>query len=145
MKSLFDAIYERFFSPAKQVSEIDSATSRFIQQIDEVMEMLNQAAGASNVHAADLAQMNRKLGTTTELAGVRVIIENLIRTARDMEMTNRTLEERLNKSKQEVHELPMACDVQQKVYDTCRGWNDFTNEQLAKFYFQLTGDEIAIR
>ena len=48
-------------------------------------------------------------------------------------------------AQQEVHELPMACDVQQKVYDTCRGWNDFTNEQLAKFYFQLTGDEIAIR
>ena len=100
-----DAIYERFFSPAKQVSEIDSATTRFIQQIDEVMGMLNQAAGASNIHAADLATMNRKLGTTTEMAGVRSIVESLIRTAREMETTNRTLEERLNKSKQEVNEL----------------------------------------
>jgi diguanylate cyclase len=100
-----DAIYERFFSPAKQASEIDSATSRFIAQIDEVMGMLSQAAGASSGHAADLAQMNRKLGTTTEMAGVRNIIESLIHTAREMETTNRTLEERLNKSKQEVHEL----------------------------------------
>ena len=48
-------------------------------------------------------------------------------------------------AQQEVHDMPFACDVQQKVYDTCRGWNDFTDEQLAKFYFQLTGDEIAIR
>jgi diguanylate cyclase len=104
-QSDIDAIYERFFSPARQVNEIDSATSRFVQQIDEVLGLLNQAAGASNVHAADLAQMNRKLGTATELAGVRVIIENLIKTAREMEVTNRTLEERLNKSKQEVHEL----------------------------------------
>ena len=48
-------------------------------------------------------------------------------------------------AQQEVYELPIACDVQMKVYDTCRGWNDFTNEQLAKFYYQLTGDEIAIR
>jgi hypothetical protein len=47
-------------------------------------------------------------------------------------------------AQQEVYELPIACDVQMKVYDTCRGWNDFTNEQLAKFYYQLTGDEIAI-
>ena len=47
-------------------------------------------------------------------------------------------------AQQEVFELPMACDVQQRVHDTCRGWNDFTNEQLAKFYGQLTGQEIAI-
>ncbi len=70
-----------------------------------MLGMLNHAAGASNIHAADLAQMNRKLGTTTEMAGVRSIIESLIRTAREMETTNRTLEERLNKSKAEVHEL----------------------------------------
>ena len=47
-------------------------------------------------------------------------------------------------AQQEVYELPFACDVQRKVHDTCRGWNDFTNEQLAKFYFQLTGKEIQV-
>ena len=47
-------------------------------------------------------------------------------------------------AQQEVFELPMACDVQQRVHDTCRGWNDFTNEQLARFYQQLTGEEISI-
>ena len=68
--------------------------------------------------------------------------------AKNPAMTREDLERIANDwqlAQQEVHELPMACDVQQKVYDTCRGWNDFTNEQLAKFYFQLTGDEIAIR
>jgi hypothetical protein len=47
-------------------------------------------------------------------------------------------------AQQEVHELPTACDVQRKVHDTCRGWNDFTNEQLAKFYYQVTGKEIQV-
>ena len=68
--------------------------------------------------------------------------------AKNPVMTREDLERIANDwqlAQQEVHELPTACDVQQKVYDTCRGWNDFTNEQLAKFYFQLTGDEIAIR
>ena len=68
--------------------------------------------------------------------------------AKNPAMTREDLERIANDwqlAQQEVHELPMACDVQQKVYDTCRGWNDFTDEQLAKFYFQLTGDEIAIR
>ena len=68
--------------------------------------------------------------------------------AKDPAMTRGDLERIANDwqlAQQEVHELPMACDVQQKVYDTCRGWNDFTDEQLAKFYFRITGDEIAIR
>jgi hypothetical protein len=62
-------------------------------------------------------------------------------------ITREELEEIANDwqlAQQEVHELPFACDVQRKVHDTCRGWNDFTNEQLAKFYFQLTGKEIQV-
>lgn len=68
--------------------------------------------------------------------------------AKNPVMTREDLERIANDwqlAQQEVHELPMACDVQQKMYDTCRGWNDFTDEQLARFYYQLTGDEIGIR
>jgi hypothetical protein len=68
--------------------------------------------------------------------------------AKDPLMTRDELERIANDwqlAQQEVYELPIACDVQMKVYDTCRGWNDFTNEQLAKFYYQITGDEITIR
>jgi hypothetical protein len=62
-------------------------------------------------------------------------------------ITREELEEIANDwqlAQQEVYELPFACDVQRKVHDTCRGWNDFTNEQLAKFYYQLTGKEIQV-
>lgn len=47
-------------------------------------------------------------------------------------------------AQQEVYDLPIACDVQEKLHDTCRGWGDFTDEQLARFYFQVTGQEIMI-
>ena len=47
-------------------------------------------------------------------------------------------------AQQEVHETPLACDVQAKVQDTCGGWSDFTNEQLSQFYKQLTGRETSI-
>ena len=67
--------------------------------------------------------------------------------ARRPEMTREELETIANDwqlAQQEVYEMPIACDVQCRVHDTCRGWNDFTNEQLARFYFQLTGNEIKI-
>jgi hypothetical protein len=47
-------------------------------------------------------------------------------------------------TQQDVRDLPLACDVQTKVHDTCRGWNDFTNEQLGKYLKQLTGEDVRV-
>jgi hypothetical protein len=47
-------------------------------------------------------------------------------------------------AQQDVQRLPLACDVQTRVHDTCKGWHDFTNEQLEKFYWQMTGKEVRI-
>lgn len=48
-------------------------------------------------------------------------------------------------TQQEVKEAPLACDVQSRIHDTCRGWDDFTNEQLALAYRQLTGEAVSIQ
>jgi hypothetical protein len=42
-------------------------------------------------------------------------------------------------TQQEVKGLPIACDVQSVARDTCAGWLMFTDEQLSRFYFDLTG------
>jgi hypothetical protein len=63
------------------------------------------------------------------------------------EMTRDELETVANDwqlAQQEVHETPLACDVQSKVHDTCGGWADFSNDELSQFYKQVTGRDIAI-
>lgn len=47
-------------------------------------------------------------------------------------------------AQQEVQDLALSCDVQAKVHDTCRGWHDFTNEQLAGYIRQFTGTEVSV-
>ena len=47
-------------------------------------------------------------------------------------------------ARQEVREMPLACDVQQREHDTCRGWDDFTNEQLGTFIQEVTGKEFVV-
>jgi hypothetical protein len=47
-------------------------------------------------------------------------------------------------TQQEVKDLPIACDVQASVQDTCRGWFDFTNEQLAGFLEEVSGEKVRI-
>lgn len=66
---------------------------------------------------------------------------------RNPKMKRKELEEiadRWQMARQDVGNLPVACDVQQKVHDTCRGWDDFTNEELSRFYYEMTGKEIVI-
>ena len=67
---------------------------------------------------------------------------------RSPKMSRKQLEEiadRWQLARQEVDGTPIACDVQQKVHDTCRGWDDFSSEDLARFYFEMTGKEIEVR
>lgn len=39
----------------------------------------------------------------------------------------------------------VACDVQYRFYETCRGWDDFTNEALADFLLELAGERVVVR
>lgn len=33
-------------------------------------------------------------------------------------------------AQQDVRDTPLCCDVQTRVHDTCRGWDDFSTEDL---------------
>ncbi len=54
------------------------------------------------------------------------------------------LADRWQLARQEVDQLPLACDVQQKERDTCLGWDSFSNEELAGFYRELTGKTLNV-
>ena len=62
-------------------------------------------------------------------------------------MTRADLEQVANDwqlAQQEVHDLNFACDVQTQLHDTCGGWDDFTTDDLARFYSELTGKQIRV-
>lgn len=47
-------------------------------------------------------------------------------------------------ARQEVNHTALACDVQQAEHDSCRGWDDFSNEDLAGFLQELTGKHVVV-
>lgn len=47
-------------------------------------------------------------------------------------------------ARQEVDGLPTACDVQQREHDGCRGWDDFSNEELSRFCHELMGRNVIV-
>jgi hypothetical protein len=38
----------------------------------------------------------------------------------------------------------LCCDVQHMFYETCRGWDDFANEELARYCQELTGEKVSV-
>ena len=68
-------------------------------------------------------------------------------TRRRPKMSRAELEEiadRWQLARQDVRHLPIACDVQQREGDMCRGWDDFNNEQLSQFLLQITGEKVIV-
>ena len=66
---------------------------------------------------------------------------------KDRRYTREEIEELANRwqlARQDVDELPLACDVQQVEHDSCRGWDDFSSEELGKFIYQVTGRVVAV-
>ncbi len=68
-------------------------------------------------------------------------------TQRRPDLSRAELEEiadRWQLARQEVDQLPTACDVQQREHDLCHGWDEFSSEELACYYFELTGRKIVV-
>ena len=65
-------------------------------------------------------------------------------------VTRKELESLANRwqlARQFAGDEPLACDSQmrEKVHPVCRGWDDFSDEDLARFCQELTGEETVVR
>lgn len=69
--------------------------------------------------------------------------------ARHPHITRKELEELANRwqlARQFVSGTALACDNQrcESFHRTCRGWDEFSDEDLARFVAELTGDEVSV-
>jgi len=63
------------------------------------------------------------------------------------ELSRRELESRANAwqlKRQQDEKTLLCCDVQYRFYETCRGWDDFSNEELSRFCLELLGEEVQV-
>jgi diguanylate cyclase len=104
-------IYDTYLSPTRLSERIDSVGSKVMGEIEQVMAMIDAAAGSANQYTESLAGMTEKLADSKDRDGLRAIVESLVQTAKDMEASNQNLEERLNASKQEINELQVNLET----------------------------------
>jgi diguanylate cyclase len=100
-----EEIYETFLSPVHLSEKIDNVGSQVMDEIEQVMAMIDVAAGSANTYTESLVDMSERLGSSKDRDTLRAIVEGLVQSTKEMEASNRQLEARLSASKQEISEL----------------------------------------
>jgi diguanylate cyclase len=104
-------VYEAYLAPTRLSDRIDNVGDKVMGEIEQVMAMIDAAAGSANHYTESLADMSAKLGNSKDREGVRAIVEGLVQTAKEMEVSNQKLEERLFASKLEINELQVNLET----------------------------------
>jgi diguanylate cyclase len=76
-----------------------------MDEIEQVMAMIDTAVGSATSYGESLAGASEQLSQTKDPHGLRMIVEALVQSAKEMEQNNHALEARLTASKQEIHQL----------------------------------------
>jgi len=100
-----DHIYGTLLSSSRVSDRIDTVGSRVLQEIKQVMDTIDAAAGSATSYSESLADASEKLQGANDGAALRVIIERLVAGAKEVEANNKKLEANLSASREEIHEL----------------------------------------
>ncbi len=106
-----EQIYETYLSHIKTTDRIDKVGSRVIGEIDDVMKLISEALGMSASYDASLSGANKKLSSVQTRDQLKKIVDSLVKSTREMQDTNKALEERLTLSKSEINNLQQSLEA----------------------------------
>jgi len=100
-----EQIYETYLSPGRLTESIDAVGARVVGEIEHVMAMVDAAVGTTSSYTERLADVSFKLGDEADRENLRTMVEALVRSTREVQQNNSSLEARLKASKQEISQL----------------------------------------
>lgn len=106
-----EQIHQQFFAPARTTDRLEAIGSKVMGKIDQIMSVLDTAAGSTSKHSENLADMSDQLDHIEQDTDIGAIIEGLLHTVQAMKQDNRVLEQRLSASKVEITELQQSLET----------------------------------
>jgi diguanylate cyclase len=100
-----EQVYATYLSSKRASERIETVGTRVLDEIGQVLDMIDAAAGTATTYSESLADATEQLQGTSDGVAMRAIIEQLVEGAKEMEINNKKLEMRLSASKQEIEEL----------------------------------------
>lgn len=106
-----DRVHSTFFAPTRISERIDKVGSRVADEINQVMAMIDAAAGSALSYSENLADITEKIGGVKDRDSLRMIVETLVQATNEMQQTNLSLEQKLNASKAEIQQLQQNLEM----------------------------------
>jgi diguanylate cyclase len=100
-----EQIYTTFIASSRVGDRIDNVNSRVIDEIKQVLDMIDVAAGSATTYSESLADASERLDDAHDVDSMHAVIELLVKGAKEMELNNKKLEARLSSSKEEIQQL----------------------------------------
>src|SRR5258708_1742355 len=110
-ESDLEQIYETYLSHIKTSDRIDKVGARVIGEIDDVMTLITEALGMSASYDASLTGASQKLSVARKPDQIKAVVEQLVKSTREMRETNKALENRLSLSKTEISNLQHSLEA----------------------------------
>src|SRR5882757_3468508 len=88
-----EQIYDTYLSHIKTTDRIDKVGARVIGEIDDVMNVLGDALGATGAYDASLSGATEQLSSAKSREQIKAIVATLLRSTGEMRETNKALED----------------------------------------------------
>jgi diguanylate cyclase len=106
-----DQIYETYLSQLRTTDRIDKVGARVISEIDEVMNLITDALGATHAFGDRLDGATTDLAAARDRDAVKAVVDSLVKSTLQMRENNKALEARLVTSKQEINSLQQSLEA----------------------------------
>ena len=106
-----EQIYDTYLSQVRNSDRIDKVGARVVNEIDDIMTLITEALGTSETYGKHLDNAAIRLGNVNDRDQLKAIVDTLVHSTRDMQDTNRALEQRLVASKQEISNLQHSLEA----------------------------------
>ena len=106
-----EQIYETYLSQIRTTDRIDKVGARVINEIDDVMTLITDALGMTTSFGNSLKGATERLDAAKDHEQVRAVVEALVKSTREMQETNKALEDRLAISKVEINNLQQSLEA----------------------------------
>jgi diguanylate cyclase len=100
-----EKIYRRFILPSRIASRLEAAGAKIKDEIDQIVAMIEAAIGATSHYQHELSENSQRLERPIERETLRIIVESLIYSTKEMEQENTTLNLSLRLSRKQIEDL----------------------------------------
>src|SRR6185295_17691484 len=104
-------IYDAHLSPVRFTERVEAVGGKIMGEIEQVMSMIDAAIGSASNYSETIADATEHIAPDADREQLRLIVETLVQSTKEVEVTNQALQKRLLDSREEIRELQDNLEV----------------------------------